>query len=365
MNRILIIIVLLSLCVSASAQKKSKKTVVLTPEEELYNELLPSTAKVMFLDSVVCGKNEFLRYIPLPPECGTMTYTQSGVDYINEFGDTRLSSIRDSINSVLTLSHRYASGWEGEYTLSELDSLHADYPYLMADGITLYFSGSGEGTVGGRDIFKTVYNSASLSFYEPTNMGLPYNSPANEYLLAISDVDGIGWLVSDRHQDEDHVCVYTFVVPKERVMFSEETSTDDIKSYAMIDRIKDTWGFGDYSAGVRSLQELQARINSTDADDGIFFVVSDDVVYRSVDSFSSKATREMFLSLQQRWDNLRSLQALLDTSRESLATASAGERNALSRKIATLEDEVAALQTEVSAAEKRLRATEQDLLTHK
>lgn len=39
---------------------------------------------------------------------------------------------------------------------------------------------------------------------------MPFNSTANEYLLAIDDYDTLGWLVTDRNQPADSVCIYTF-----------------------------------------------------------------------------------------------------------------------------------------------------------
>ena len=39
----------------------------------LFNTLLPATAKVMVIDSVVVGKNDFLRHIPLNEEAGKLS----------------------------------------------------------------------------------------------------------------------------------------------------------------------------------------------------------------------------------------------------------------------------------------------------
>ena len=47
-------------------------------------------------------------------------------------------------------------------------------------------------------------------FYIPDNYGLPYNSTANDYFLAIDERNNLGWLVSDRYQPEDKVCILYF-----------------------------------------------------------------------------------------------------------------------------------------------------------
>ncbi|MFR5270404.1 MAG: hypothetical protein ACLTGI_07025 [Hoylesella buccalis] len=48
----------------------------------------------------------------------------------------------------------------------------------------------------------TLFNSEDGTFYKPENYGLPFNSTANDYVLAIDDMYALGWLVSDRYQPE-------------------------------------------------------------------------------------------------------------------------------------------------------------------
>ena len=81
----------------------------------------------------------------------------------------------------------------------------------MADGVTLYFAAQGVNSMGGYDIFMSTFDLDKGVFYSPENIGLPFNSTANDYLLAIDDINHLGWLVTDRRQPEDKVCIYTFV----------------------------------------------------------------------------------------------------------------------------------------------------------
>ena len=59
-----------------------------------------------------------------------------------------------------------------------------EFPYIAADGKTLYFSSNGQNTIGGFDIFKTVYENGKWS--APVNMGYPINTPYNEYSYFVS-----------------------------------------------------------------------------------------------------------------------------------------------------------------------------------
>ncbi len=368
MRRFLLLFLLSSLCLApASAQKRKAKakTAVLekTPEQILYDDLLQSTAKIMFIDSVVVDKDAFLSSLSLPKDLGTVEVTSDGVSYTNEFGDTRVFSSSDSISGRrLFMSHRYGSKWEEPQELSELDNKDADFPFLMADGVTLLFSAGGVGTVGGRDIFRTSYNADDMAFYSATNIGLPFNSPANEYLLAISDFDNLGWLVSDRNQPEGKVCIYTFEPTGQRETFDEDTSEKEIKAYASISCIADTWAYGDREAAMKRVAAFAARMQSAQQTESIEFVVNDETVYTSLTDFQSKANRVQYMSIAEDRQKLEMLEKLLESTRESYSTAKKSKRYEIGRKIAELEEETEQLSQEIAEAEKVLRNKENQLL---
>ncbi len=361
MNRFFILILLIVFCASPSSAQRRRTTRVVekkTPEQELYEELLSSTAKIMFIDSLVADKDAFLALIPLPKDAGQLTEEGGKVTYSNEFDDTHIVASGDSLARHLYISHRYGNDWETPRELSELDNPMPDFPFLMADGITLYFSAEGEGTVGGRDIFRTLYNTEDLEFYEASNVGLPFNSPQNDYLLAISDIDKLGWLVTDRHQEEGKVCIYTFEPTDQRQTFPEDVPTADIKAYAEIRQIKDTWGFGDYASAIKRRDDLLRRLNDTGTEQGFEFVVNDNTVYTSLDDFSSKSNKAQFEEIEQAKEKLASLNKLLDSLRLSYSDASPSKRHEIGRNIASLEAEIDELSDEIHASEKDLRRKE-------
>lgn len=55
-----------------------------------------------------------------------------------------------------------------------------DNPFLDYDGKTLYFSSNGHRGYGGFDIFKSVYDSSTMIWSSPENLGYPVNTPDNE-----------------------------------------------------------------------------------------------------------------------------------------------------------------------------------------
>ena len=53
-------------------------------------------------------------------------------------------------------------------------------PFIHPDGKTLYFSSRGHKSMGGFDIFKTVYNEKTDSWSTPENLGYPINTSADD-----------------------------------------------------------------------------------------------------------------------------------------------------------------------------------------
>lgn len=90
-------------------------------------------------------------------------------------------------------------------------------PFITQDGITLYFGADGPQSLGGLDIFMTRSDAENNDFLRPLNMGMPFNSPANDFLMAIDEQNGEGWWVSDRGMADtpDSVVIFRYKLPGE------------------------------------------------------------------------------------------------------------------------------------------------------
>lgn len=369
MKKVFLLLMASTICLSPlyaqkrKAKAKVKKVVEVvpekTPEEKLFEELLPSTAKVMFIDSVVVDKSEFLKILPLASEMGSIAVSKERTSFTNEFENTCIFAAGDTISGRhLYITHRYGTKWEEPSLLSELPQSMADFPFLMPDGVTLYFSAEGEGTVGGRDIFRTTYDADDAHFYDAINMGMPFNSPANEYLLAFSDMDNLGWLVSDRFQPEDKVCIYTFEPTAQRQTFDEDTDEDILKHFACTEQIKDTWQFGDRNAAISRRDAMLARMNNKQTKERVEFVVNDQTIYTSLSDFKSANGKKKYQEIVANRSKLSQLQSLLDSSRARYADAAKTKKYEIGRQIISLEEELNTLETELAKAEKALRNAE-------
>lgn len=114
------------------------------------------------------------------------------------------------------------------------DGGNARWPFLLSDGMTLYYASDGEGSVGGYDIFMTRRDDEG-EYLQPQNVGMPYNSPDNDFMLAIDESTGTGWWATDRNHVPGRLTVYVFIPSDNRV----NVPVDD-PNLAALARLSDT-----------------------------------------------------------------------------------------------------------------------------
>jgi len=255
-----------------------------------YERMLESTQKVLIVDSLVVPEGEFLSNIPLPADCGRIERTEDGVQFINEFEDYMLYTVA-GVDGNKRIFSRNKSG--GEWTESKpvkVLGAPSDYPFMTGDGVTLYFSHRGSGSIGGYDIFVTRFDDDENTFLKPQNIGFPFNSEANDYLYVVDEIDSIGWFVTDRNQPKGYVCIYTFVPAALRENYDITTEgAETVRSRAAITSIKDTW-----KGNEEALEQARERLTSMakrkqkQGRPEMFFPINDDVVYTSMADFQVK-----------------------------------------------------------------------------
>ena len=377
--KIITLVCALALSLPGHAQKTGKRTkakknvapvIVEDPGVLLYKSMVPSTAKVLFIDSIVVDKKNFLANLPVCPEAGRLAmrdieYSQ----YQNEFGDRAFFAAGDSAISTLYAVDKVGNEWSTPtrlfQTIEGIDKVN--YPYLMSDGITLYFGAKGPGTMGGYDIYMTTFDYENGKFYSPENIGLPYNSTSNDYMLAIDDINKLGWLVTDRRQPADKVCIYTFVPSESRQGFDDtDLNNEEIEKYSMIMSIADTWKFGNRKAARARLNELKNELKSkrNEDNDNERFVITDNIVYRSANDFKSEQAKEMYMRLKiqrkELYDNMERLSSMRRLYHESGTTM----RSTLKTDLLSLEKTVEDMYAEIHKQEKAIRKTEYNLLNN-
>ncbi len=72
----------------------------------------------------------------------------------------------------------------GEIINTEYDE---DFPYLAPDDSSFYFCSLGHNSMGGYDIFRSVWDTESHSYSRPVNMGYPLNTPSDNMCISFSE----------------------------------------------------------------------------------------------------------------------------------------------------------------------------------
>ncbi len=336
--------------------------VVPTAADLNFAKLLPSTAKVMFIDSIVTNDNDFLKYIPLSSSCGKISIQKSkngkGNDYFytNEFEDKRFSSVLKDSCHVLMVEERLGKKWDASKTI-ELEGVEDIIcPYMMSDGVTLYFAAKGgEDSMGQYDIYYTVYDSDSHSFYKPQSLGLPFNSFGDETYYIIDEFNNLGYLVSDRRQPEGKTCVYIFQPTETRETYDVENMPEaELDRLARLRAIKDSQMDEAVLASARS--RLSAARNSKGAkkEHSFEFIINEKLVYHNISDFRSSVNQSQFPTYLTMKNSVETREKQLEDMRAKYHN---GDKN-LANTIAQMEVQVFNERQKLNLTEKQIRNTE-------
>ena len=335
--------------------------------------MLKGVERVCVVDSFTVDKASFLSAYRLSPQAGHLYpyadyYPTSGrtgtTVYENELGNKiYYSEAGDAGVQQLRTSTLLAGEWSSGAPLAGdfPDSTDTAYPFLMADGITLYYASRGAESLGGYDIFVTRYNTNTDTYLRPENIGMPFNSPANDYLYVVDEYANLGWFASDRRQPEGRVCVYVFIPnPAKEVYSYEQTDPARLRSLATLHALRDTWSDPDRvsEAQARLADVSHARLAPDAPRPDFTFVVDDRHTYHAEADFRSPRALASFRQYEEARKTLRRQRSRLTDLRESYAHASPDERTRLAPAILDLEKQLPRLENEVHRLEKEVRYNE-------
>ncbi len=174
------------------------------------------------------------------------------------------------------------------------EGANAAFPFLMPDGVTMYYAYDGEGSIGGYDIFMTRRNDDG-SYYQGQNIGMPYNSTSNDYLLAIDETSGLGWWATDRNSPEGKVTVYIFSPSQMRV--NVEPDNENLHALALLTDMSLTQNpETDYSAVLESRLPDNSSNQTPDNSASRFALdMGNGKIYTSLSDFHSEQARSAML----------------------------------------------------------------------
>ena len=324
--------------------------------------MLRGTERVCVVDSFVVDKADFLSAYKTGPESGQTTMPDDSTFYYeNELGQKRYWALTQSGRTDIYTSDKLLDKWSTPKPVKGLDTDgNNNYPYLLADGTTLYYANDGANSLGGYDIFVTRYNTDTDRYLKPENLGMPYNSTANDYLLVIDEFNNLGWFASDRQQPEGKVCIYVFVPNPSRETFDFDTDgAETVASRAKLTSIRDTWTD---ETTLRKAREriaiaIQSRQQQTINHD-FTFVIDDQHTYHSLTDFSSDKARTLFQQFKQMQQDFRKLSSQLDGLRDRYASSPDGQKQQMTPQILDLEKRQEQMAMQLDELEIKARNTE-------
>lgn len=225
---------------------------------------LSHVERILVIDSIAVPKADFFKAYRLAPSAGTILTGAQVEDvlknapantaltgspmqgFTNEFNDYIIWAQPDSTGFLrLAESSRLIDGSWSMPTLTptllntcdEEDNeqtavANAAYPFMNDDGQTLFFASDNDLSLGGYDIFVATKDPYDGSFLKPGNLGLPFNSEADDYMMAVDELTGVGWWATDRNHLGDDLTVYIYALTDERE--NVDPSDPELMSYATL-----------------------------------------------------------------------------------------------------------------------------------
>ena len=220
------------------------------------NKQFERVREVIVIDAVEVDRKNFFKHMRLPASAGRlmaiddMPLPRDGrerneIGFSSEHGDTYLWSEMNDSTGYLTIAEasRLADGslstthYAPDFLAEESDAL---FPFLSADGTTLYYASDCKGSIGGYDIFMASRDPQTGDYMQPVNAGIPFNSAADDFMMAIDEENGVGWWASDRRRlPDDKVTLFVYLLSDERKNLEADPET--LRKWSRLDDFRLTW----------------------------------------------------------------------------------------------------------------------------
>lgn len=338
---------------------------------EIAENSLDNVQKIEIIDRMDVPAEDFFKYIKLPsyggklmaPDISLLKKRQNVSDFAfsTESGDLMMWSEtgEDSKEHIFQSEKLLDGTWEKPVMLGDIlnDGGSIRNPFLLTDGLTLYFTGDGEGSMGGYDIFVATKDPVTEEYRQPVSMGFPFNSPFNEYLMAIDEDNGIGWWVTDRNNLEGQVSVYIFKTNdvRKNYVLDEE---DDIISLARVNDISITQNPStDYAAILKEIDQRHTQTNGQTTHDFIFPLPEGRVAKSLSDFTSASARRSMQQYLEASAEHDAEIKKLSDLRKKYY---NADKKNGVS---ASLKSQILELESKIDWQADKLKKMRNTIIT--
>lgn len=338
--------------------------------------MMEKTEDVQIIDSMVVKKNDFLSAYTLSEESGTLTsfkdFFQSNESvsssvYMNQKGDKiYYAHTADSGKYCLFSQSKLIDKWgdEKQLTIGSDTGVDNNYPFVMTDGVTIYYASTGNNSIGGYDLFVTRYNIKSDTYLAPEQLGMPFNSPFNDYMIVYDETKGLGWFVSDRFQPEGKVCVYLFIPNNEH----NRVTSEDIevkRSRAAVFSIKDSWKQGSNYSNLVELSHKEIPFGEVKVKKDFEFVINNNLTYYRLSEIKSTDAKNTYSKVVAMNKQIKELSGKLADMRVAYSSGNNTKKEQLKSSILEAETRLDELSDQVEDLEKKARNAEINYLKKK
>ena len=300
--------------------------------------MLQYVERVQIIDSLIVDADSFFKYFKMSPESGRI-------------GTNKTLGIDIPENTIGYIPQRG-------------DNVFFGYPLESNDGVTLYFASNGEGSIGGYDIFITRLNLENNTYLKPENVGMPFNSIYNDYMMAIDEMLNIGWFVSDREQIPGKVTIYLFIPNESKQTYNIDEIKTDIKSLALIRSIRESWPENaDYTDLLQQLDNIKEPQKETRPD--FIFAICNGIHYTKLDQFVSLEARNLYVKSKELRKNIIQIETKLSELRSQYTKSKGTTLKRLSSEIQNFESQLLTLYPQPENYENQARKIELDNLQKK
>lgn len=311
---------------------------------------LQRVERITVIDSVAVPVDDFFKTYKLPHSAGRLLIpdeipieearTGAVVAFINEGEDFLMWGEPDSVGNVrLVESNRLTDGsWQQPVATPEFLNRngYSDYPFMMPDGVTLYYATDGNDSMGGYDIFVVTRDPQTGEYRQPQNLGMPFNSPHDDYMLAIDEENGIGWWATDRNLLGDKLTIYVYKVNDVRKNYDPDE--EGILARARLSNYRSTWT-DENKEEIESLLETITRIDpeKMTVRRDFHFPVASGQYYTTLDDFKDREARAAMKNYLLAEKALERSESHLKSLRERYSRTHADN---VARQIAQAENEI-------------------------
>lgn len=345
----------------------------LLSQAENAHRMMEKTENVEIIDSLVVGKNDFIAAYTLSEESGKLVAFNdffqtnepvSSTVYTNQKGDKiYYAHATDNNRNCLFTQSKLMETWGDEKQLPMNVNSHEDdnYPFVLSDGVTIYYASKGNGSLGGYDLFITRYNINTDNYLAPEQLSMPFNSPYNDYMMVYDETKELGWFVSDRFQPEGKVCVYLFIPNNDH----SRVESDDIevkRARAAITSIQDSWKPGSNYANQIELAHKEIPYGEVKIDKDFEFAINNSVVYYKLNEIKSPEARSYYEKVVSLNKQIKELNEKLADLRVSYSSGNSTKKEQLKPTILDAEEQLNNLLGQPGELEKKARNTEINFL---